>query len=239
MRSFLAKRAVLTTAVVTTAAFTLALAGPVRADPVEEGKAPASSLGLTPTGPVAAAPTATNAAPVATAANAAPVATAANAAPVANAAPIANTAAPVGTDGAVAPSSVPGATDGTTIPAAPPTTAYDLGKAALVANDFGTAVAKFREAVGADPNNADAHNFLAFSSRKNGDIKTAFAEYKTAIKLNPSHRGAHEYLGEAYVQIGKMTQAKTELAKLKTICGVTCEQYLDLSRTISAAKKKK
>ena len=141
-------------------------------------------------------------------------------------------AAEPGATGGPAAAALPGATSG------PPTTAYDLGKAALDGSDYVTAVAQFKAVIAADPKNADAHNLLAFSSRKNGDLKTAFTEYKVALKLNPKHRGAHEYLGEYYVQVGKLTLAKAELAKLKTICGVGCEQYLDLAATIASVKKK-
>ena len=191
------------------------------ADPVEEGSSTtAPALGLSK--PATAAPAGVIGSGSAT--NATPVASVTGGQPAAAAEP--------GATGGPAAAALPGATSG------PPTTAYDLGKAALDGSDYVTAVAQFKAVIAADPKNADAHNLLAFSSRKNGDLKTAFAEYKVALKLNPKHRGAHEYLGEYYVQVGKLSLAKAELAKLKTICGVGCEQYLDLAATIASVKKK-
>ena len=231
-------RSKLPVTVILTVAAVLSFGAAAHADPVEEGKAPAPSLALSSNTPVAGT---TGPAPTTTVATA-PTATVVTA-PTAGSLATAPTATVVTTPSEAI---VPGAaseppTVASTVagaPSGPPTTAYDLGKTALDSKDFTTAVTQFRLAIVADPGNADAHNFLAFSSRKNGDLTTAFAEYKVALKLNPKHRGAHEYLGEYYVQVGKVSLAKTELAKLKVICGVGCEQYLDLAKTIASTKKK-
>ena len=223
-------RSKLPVTVVLTLAAVLSVGVAAHADPVEEGKAPAPSLALSSNTPVAGT---TGPAPTATAVAAPPAGSLATA-PTATVVTAPSEAIVPGA--ASEPPTVASTVAGT--PSEPPTTAYDLGKTALDTKDFATAVTQFRLAIVADPGNADAHNFLAFSSRKNGDLTTAFAEYKVALKLNPKHRGAHEYLGEYYVQVGKVSLAKTELAKLKVICGVGCEQYLDLAKTIAATKKK-
>ena len=233
----LVMRSKLPATVVLTLVAVLSFGAAAHADPVEEGKAPAPSLALSSNTPVAGTAGSVATAPTATAVTA-PTAGSLATAPTATVvtapseATVASTVAGAPSEPPTVASTVAGA------PSVPPTTAYDLGKTALDTKDFGTAVAQFRLAIVADPGNADAHNFLAFSSRKNGDLTTAFAEYKVALKLNPKHRGAHEYLGEYYVQVGKVSLAKTELAKLKVICGVGCEQYLDLAKTIASTKKK-
>ena len=108
------------------------------------------------------------------------------------------------------------------------------GRAAIAAKDWKAAIAAFEQAVAADPNDADAHNLLAYSSRNNGDLKRAFAEYEIALKINPNHRGAHEYRGVAYVIDKKLDKAKEDLAALERICGnKTCEEYVDLAKAIS------
>ena len=93
----------------------------------------------------------------------------------------------------------------------------------------------------AQPGNADAHNLLAYSYRKQAtpDLPKAFEHYNTAHKLNPSHKGAHEYIGEAYLMDGKPAKAEEHLARLKVICGnAACEEYDDLAKAIAAYKAK-
>ena len=89
------------------------------------------------------------------------------------------------------------------------------------------------------PNNADVQNLLGYSNRKLGNLDKALLHYANAIKLDPKHLGAHEYLGEAYLLLNNPSKAKVELATLKQLCGVKCEQYLDLSKAIKTYKPAK
>ena len=91
----------------------------------------------------------------------------------------------------------------------------------------------------AQPGNADAHNLLAYSYRKQAtpDLPKAFEHYNTALKLNPTHKCAHEYIGEAYLMDKQPAKAEEHLALLKTICGGrTCAEYDDLSKAVEAYK---
>ncbi|ASY27642.1 hypothetical protein PHILAsVB114_03080 [Candidatus Planktophila limnetica] len=81
-------------------------------------------------------------------------------------------------------------------------------------------------------NNADINNLLGFSSRKLKQYKPAGVYYAKALKINPKHLGALEYQGELFVETKKIADAKKNLAKLKSLCGVTCEEYLDLKKVI-------
>ena len=93
-----------------------------------------------------------------------------------------------------------------------------------------------------NPRNADAHNMLAYSYRKQDkpDLPKAFEHYKIALQLNPSHRGAHEYIGEAYLADRQPALAEHHLAELEKICGNhQCEEYLDLAQAIAAYRKSK
>ncbi len=38
--------------------------------------------------------------------------------------------------------------------------------------------------------------------------------------MNPNHIGALEYYGEALVKMGRIDQAKQNLARLETLCGM-------------------
>jgi Tfp pilus assembly protein PilF len=88
------------------------------------------------------------------------------------------------------------------------------------------------------PDSADGYNLLGFSYRKQTKYDEAFKAYKQALSLNPNHRGANEYIGEAYVETGRLDLAKVHLAKLEGICGVQCEEYLDLKKMIDQKSKK-
>jgi len=97
-----------------------------------------------------------------------------------------------------------------------------------------------RSLVRDEPDNADAHNLLAYTYRKQEkpNLPKAFEHYRIALKLNPFHKGAHEYIGEAYLMDRKPELAEKHLAELERICGnKTCEEYVDLSQSLSAYRK--
>lgn len=126
-------------------------------------------------------------------------------------------------------------------PAAAPVKADRMAVArdVIKAKDWGKSIAELTLAVKEQPGNADAHNLLAYSYRKQAvpDLPKAFEHYNVALKLNPSHKGAHEYIAEAYLADKKPAKAEEHLAQLKTICGNTpCEEYEDLARSIAEYK---
>jgi tetratricopeptide (TPR) repeat protein len=86
------------------------------------------------------------------------------------------------------------------------------------------------------PNNADVNNLLGFASRKLGQYKQAGTYYTKALKIKPNHLGALEYQGELFVLTKDITKAKANLAKLKTACGTSCAEYLDLKKSIGTKK---
>ena len=91
-------------------------------------------------------------------------------------------------------------------------------------------------AVREEPRNADIHNLLGYSLRKQArpDLPRAFEHYRRAIELDPRHKGAHEYIGEAYLMDRKPQEAEKHLAALQQICGnTTCEEYVDLAKAIA------
>lgn len=137
----------------------------------------------------------------------------------------------------VAPTSKPAAPAATTV-----ATTVDhlaLGRAAKEKSDWKTAIAELTLAVAAAPKNPDASNLLGYSYRKSGNLPKAFEFYAITLKLDPKHIGALEYQGEAFVESGQIVKAKANLVKLATVCkNKTCEQYVDLSKAITAAAKK-
>ena len=120
-------------------------------------------------------------------------------------------------------------------PATPNDYVGDARKAIQTKN-WSSAQATLKLAIRDEPRNADAHNLLAYSYRKQAkpDLAKAFEHYNTALKINPNHRGAHEYIGEAYLMENKPAEAEKHLTSLEKICGnKTCEEYADLQRAIA------
>jgi tetratricopeptide (TPR) repeat protein len=114
--------------------------------------------------------------------------------------------------------------------------AYAKGKALVASKQWAEAILALEEADKAQPNNADTNNLLGYSNRKIGKLDVSLAYYKKALAIDPKHLGAHEYLGELYLMMKDPTKAKGELATLSTLCGVKCEQYLDLKKAVAAYK---
>lgn len=127
-------------------------------------------------------------------------------------------------------------------PSTPQPTASDrmsIARDAIKANKWSVAIAELRLAVRDEPKNADAHNLLGYSYRKQAkpDMAKSFEHYNTALKLDPMHKGTHHYIGVAYLMDKKPAEADKHLALLEKSCGNrTCPEYLDLAKTIAAFK---
>lgn len=107
---------------------------------------------------------------------------------------------------------------------------------ALIANENWTAALPVLKRIVADqPNDPDALNLLAYVLRHTGDHRNAEGFYLKALGIAPQHLGANEYLGELYVLTGALDKAKERLAVIESICGTTCEEYLELKAAIDAA----
>lgn len=112
--------------------------------------------------------------------------------------------------------------------------AFVEGRAAIDAEDWPRAVAAMKQAIAANPDNPDAHNWLGFAYRKQGNFEASFAAYGEALRLNPQHKAAIEYLGEAYLMTGQLEKAEAQLAELARLCSpIPCEEHKDLKRAIA------
>lgn len=115
----------------------------------------------------------------------------------------------------------------------------DLARDAIKKQDWKRSLAELNLAVREEPRNADVHNLLGYTYRKQAapNLPKAFEHYKRALSLNPKHKGAHEYIGEAYLMDKNAPEAEKHLAELEKICGnKTCEEYADLAKAIAAFK---
>ncbi len=112
---------------------------------------------------------------------------------------------------------------------------FAAGKKALAAKNWAEAASSFSKVVAQNPRNADAYNYLGYSSRWLGKYDEAFAAYGKALALDPKHKGALEYSGIAYLKTGQKAQADAQLARLQAICA-NCEETKDLAKAVAEYK---
>jgi tetratricopeptide (TPR) repeat protein len=106
------------------------------------------------------------------------------------------------------------------------------------AENFRRAISLLNDVVKEKPRHPDALNYLGFSHRKLGDYAIAVSYYKRALSLDAEHKGANEYLGQAYVELGNIVAAEERLASLAKICGMDCDEYKSLKKSIDEVKAK-
>ena len=102
----------------------------------------------------------------------------------------------------------------------------------ISAKNFASAMTALQAADKTFPNNADINNLLGYSARNLKQYKPAATYYAKALKIDPKHLGALEYQGELFMLTKKTSEAKKNLAKLKSLCGVNCGEYIDLKKAI-------
>jgi cytochrome c-type biogenesis protein CcmH/NrfG len=113
--------------------------------------------------------------------------------------------------------------------------------AAAGQKDWARARSLLRDALAADPRNAEYHNLYAYSIRRGDkpDLDLVFKHYNEALRIDPKHRGAHEYIGEAYLMIGNAAKAKEHLAALDKLCFFGCDEYAKLKKALAEFEAKK
>jgi tetratricopeptide (TPR) repeat protein len=113
---------------------------------------------------------------------------------------------------------------------------FAAGKKALVAEDWNGAIAALELAVLRDPRNADIQNYIGYAYRRLREMGPAMGHYQQALMFNPRHRSAREHLGELYLALDDPIKAEEQLAALKEICLIPCDELADLERAIAAYK---
>jgi tetratricopeptide (TPR) repeat protein len=111
---------------------------------------------------------------------------------------------------------------------------YTAGVKAIQTGRYAAAIPLLESVVKRDGRNADAHNWLAYAVRKNGDPASSIPIYEKALTLNPKHKGAHEYIGEAYLALDNLPKAKEHLGRLDKLCFFPCSEYKDLKKAVEA-----
>jgi tetratricopeptide (TPR) repeat protein len=114
--------------------------------------------------------------------------------------------------------------------------AYADGVGLINRAHFSEARNAFERAEAALGPHPDVLNYLGFTNRKLGDYDTAQRYYAAALAIDPNHRGATEYLGELFLELGRIDDARRQLAKLDVLCPYGCAERDELERWMVAAR---
>jgi tetratricopeptide (TPR) repeat protein len=114
---------------------------------------------------------------------------------------------------------------------------FAAGKKALAKSEWTKAITALEFAAARDPGNADIQNYIGYGYRRLSQLGPAMGHFQQALLLNPRHRGAHEHLGELFLALNELAQAEEQLAALKQICLIPCEEFGSLQQAIEVGKR--
>jgi tetratricopeptide (TPR) repeat protein len=97
-------------------------------------------------------------------------------------------------------------------------------------NDYLAGIAKL-QSLGRD-DHADVANLIGFSSRKLGRYDDAKLWYEKALAADPKHARTWSYYGMWHAEQGNALKARDFLAKVETLCGTGCKEYVELKGVI-------
>jgi len=107
------------------------------------------------------------------------------------------------------------------------------GKAKMAAGDVQDATNSFEAALAIDPGQPSIYLELAAAARHDGLQGKAIHYYREAQVRAPSNLSAISGEGEALVEKGAVEKAKRNLAKLKSMCGDSCDEAKELAAAIA------
>jgi Flp pilus assembly protein TadD len=114
---------------------------------------------------------------------------------------------------------------------------FVAGRNALARREWSNAITSLNFAAVRDPGNADIQNDIGYSYRRLGQAGPAMGHLQQALSLNPRHRGAREQLGELFLALNDPAQAQDQLAALKEICLLPCQEFDSLQQAITAGSR--
>lgn len=91
------------------------------------------------------------------------------------------------------------------------------GKDKNAEKKFRKALDRMTRATELDSTYHEAWNMVGFTHRKLHEYDAALAAYDRCLRLKPDYAPAREYLGEACVELGRMDDARAQLAALERL----------------------
>ncbi len=79
------------------------------------------------------------------------------------------------------------------------------------------ALQRAQDAVALDSTYFEAWNLVGFASRKLADYPRSLSAYGRCLAIKPDYAPAREYLGEAYVELGRVREAREQLLWLQRL----------------------
>ena len=79
-------------------------------------------------------------------------------------------------------------------------------------------------------------NAMGYAKRKAGRADESLSYYLASVKADPNYTPVREYLGEAYIVLGRIDDAKAQLAEIEKRCGTTCSEYGLLVEALNKAR---
>ena len=107
------------------------------------------------------------------------------------------------------------------------------GEAALAAGNFSEADDAFETALAVDPRNRAAFIALGRTAQRQKLFGQAIRFYNKALALEPNDLNALSAQGTAMVELGALSRARENLAKLQKICTSGCPQATTLANAIT------
>jgi tetratricopeptide (TPR) repeat protein len=112
---------------------------------------------------------------------------------------------------------------------------FNDGLAHSKKKDWPAAERAYREALSLDPAMAEAWNGLGFALRNQRKYPESINAYEEALKRRPQYAQALEYLGEAYVQMGRLDEARAIHARLQPL---DAREARELAKAIDKAARR-
>jgi tetratricopeptide (TPR) repeat protein len=107
------------------------------------------------------------------------------------------------------------------------------GQTALAAGETQGAIDAFEAALAVDPAYTPIFIDLAEAARQSGLQGKAIRYYREALERDPDNFAAIAGEGAALVEKGAIEKAKRNLAKLQSLCGVSCPETVALQSSIA------
>jgi tetratricopeptide (TPR) repeat protein len=101
------------------------------------------------------------------------------------------------------------------------------GKDKNAQKKYKRALERASDAVALDSSYFEAWNLVGFAARKLADYPRSLAAYGRCLAIQPGYAAAREYLGEAYLELGRVREAREQLAWLERL------NAADQARTLS------
>ena len=111
------------------------------------------------------------------------------------------------------------------------------GRLYLMTSQYPRAILEFQDALGLDPDAADARRLLADAYKEDGAIEKAEETYREAVARHPRHWSAHEVLGTFLYNQGRYREAEESFVKGSQYAPANRTAILNLSAVYLAQEK--